>query len=74
MHNLACVLSSLNRLNEAEELSREALNFRKANLLPNHPDIGKSIYKLASVLQRLNRLKESEDFFREAVNFSKANL
>jgi hypothetical protein len=56
MNNLAIVLQSLNRLNEAEELFREALNFRKANLLPNHPDIGESMNNLAFVLECLNQL------------------
>jgi hypothetical protein len=59
MNNLADVLHSLNRLKEAEVLYQEALNFRKANLLPNHPDIGISMSNLAMVLQSLNRLKES---------------
>ncbi len=54
MNNLACVLESLNQLKESEVLFREALNFRKANLLPNHPDIGASMNNLASVLLSLN--------------------
>jgi tetratricopeptide (TPR) repeat protein len=41
---------SLNKLKEAEVLYREALNFFKANLLPNHPDIGTSMNDLAYVL------------------------
>ncbi len=50
MNDLAGVLSSLNQLKEAEVLYREALNFRKANLLPNHPHIGNSMNNLAGVL------------------------
>jgi hypothetical protein len=50
MNNLALVLQKLNRLKEAEELSREALNFSKVNLLPNHPNIGMFMNNLASVL------------------------
>jgi tetratricopeptide (TPR) repeat protein len=57
MNNLAGVLYSLNQLKEAEILYREALNFRKANLLPNHPDIGTSMNNLAVVLNDLNQLK-----------------
>ncbi len=57
MNNLAGVLLSLNRLEDSEELFREALNFNKANLLPNHPDIGISMNNLANVLQSLNRLE-----------------
>ena len=50
MNNLALVLFSLNRLKEAEEFFREALIYNKANLLPNHPDIGTSMNNLAFVL------------------------
>jgi hypothetical protein len=57
MNNLALVLKSQNRLKYSEELFRESLNFRKANLLSNHPDIGNSMNNLALVLQRLNRLE-----------------
>ncbi len=61
-------------MKEAEVLHREALNFRKANLLPNHPDIGTSMNNLARVLESLNQLKEAEVLYREALNFAKANL
>ncbi len=54
MTNLAIVLQDLNRKKEAEELLREALKFNKANLLPNHPDIGTSMTYLARVLHSLN--------------------
>jgi hypothetical protein len=64
MNNLARVLYRLNKLKEAEVLLREALNFRKDNLLPNHPDIGTSMNDLAVVLYSLNQLKESEILFR----------
>ncbi len=47
MNNLASVLESLNRLKYSEELYRESLDFRKANLLPNHPDIGINMSDLA---------------------------
>jgi hypothetical protein len=57
MNNLATVLFSLNRLNKSEELYREALNFNKANLLPNDPLIGTSMNNLACILHSLNRLK-----------------
>jgi hypothetical protein len=50
MNNLALILLKLNRLEEAEFYFREALNFRKANLLPKHPDIILSMNNLAAVL------------------------
>ena len=50
MNGLAEVLESLNQFKEAEVLFREALNFRRSNLLPNYPDIGTSMNNLASVL------------------------
>jgi tetratricopeptide (TPR) repeat protein len=57
MNDLVSVLCQLNKLKEAEELSREALNFNKANLQPNDPSIGESMNNLACVLKSLNRLK-----------------
>jgi tetratricopeptide (TPR) repeat protein len=69
MNNLADVLQSLNRLKEAEELYRKALNFRIENLLPNHPNIGNSLNNLAGVLKDLNQMKEAEELFRDALNF-----
>jgi hypothetical protein len=57
MNGLAGVLLSLNRLKNSEELYKEALNFRKSNLLPHDPRIGSSMYGLAFVLYSLNRLK-----------------
>jgi hypothetical protein len=57
MNGLAGVLYSLNRLKESEGLYRETLKFRKANLLPNHQDIGTSMNSLAEFLESLNRLK-----------------
>ncbi len=69
MNNLGYVFCKLNRLKEAEELFREALNLSKANLLPNHPVIGNCMCNLAVVLNKLNRLKESEELSREALNF-----
>jgi hypothetical protein len=74
MNNLAFVLRDVNRLKEAEVLFKEALDFRKANLMPNHPDIGTSMNNLARVLYDLNRWKEAEVLFRDALNFRKANL
>ncbi len=50
MNNLGVVLQDLNQLNEAEVLYRAALDFYKANLLPNHPEIGKSLNNLAVVV------------------------
>ncbi len=69
MNNLAHVLKSLNQLKESEVLYREALNFRKAKLLPNNPDIGDSMNNLASVLESLYQLNEAEVLYREALNF-----
>jgi hypothetical protein len=69
MNNLAEALCSLNRLNEAQDLYRDALEFRIINLSPDHPDIGTSMNNLAVLLFRLNRLKESEKLQREALHY-----
>ncbi len=55
MSNLAVVLKDQHRLKEAEELSREALNYWKANLLPNDSNIGISMKYLADIVNSQNR-------------------
>ncbi len=55
INNLAIDLDSLNRLDKADKLYREALNFNKTNLYPNDPTIGASINILTNVLISLNR-------------------
>ncbi len=72
MNDLALVLHNLNRLKQSEKLHREALIFRKANLLPNDFDISVSMNDLAGVLIKLNKLKQAEKLFREALNFQNA--
>ncbi len=57
MNNLATILYSLNQFKDSEELFRDAINFYKANLMPNDPKIGNSMNDLATVLYRLNRLE-----------------
>jgi tetratricopeptide (TPR) repeat protein len=74
MNNLADVLKRLNKLREAEALYRDALNFRKANLKPNHPDIRNSLNNVAIVLQSQNRLKEAEELFRELLDLQNEHL
>jgi hypothetical protein len=69
MNNLANVLRDLNRLKEAEELHRESLRIRRANLEPNHQFIRASANNLASVLQSLNQYDEAEKLYRENLNF-----
>jgi hypothetical protein len=50
INGLAEVYLSLNRMKKSEELFREAISFRKANLLSNDPVIGTSMNGLAKVL------------------------
>jgi hypothetical protein len=50
MNNLAYVLQSLNNYKDSAVLYRDALNFCKANLLPNNPLIGTTMDNLACSL------------------------
>jgi hypothetical protein len=50
MTNLATVLFKLNRMDEVEELLREAYNMNIEYLLPNNRSIGKSLNNLAGFL------------------------
>ena len=52
-------------MKQAQDLYREALKFRKSNLLPNHPDIGITMNNLASLLYGLNRMKEADALYKE---------
>jgi hypothetical protein len=55
MTNLATVLFKLNRMDEVEELLREAYNMNIEYLLPNNRSIGKSLNNLAGFLKSQNR-------------------
>ncbi len=74
MHYLVIILESLNRLDQADKLYREAINYNKINLQSNDPTIGESTNNLAKVLMSLNRYKEAYDINREAQNWIKVNL
>ncbi len=56
MKNLASILKILNLLKEKEINYQESINFCKANLFLNHPNIGASINNFASFLKSINRL------------------
>ncbi len=61
-------------MKQSEDLFRETLSFQKANLKPNHPDIGITMNNLAGVLQSQNQLNYSVELYKETLIFRKANL
>jgi len=69
---LGILLKSTNRLDEAEELYREALAVRRA-LAENDPaaykpDLAVTCNNLAILLKNTNRTEEAEAFYREALD------
>jgi tetratricopeptide (TPR) repeat protein len=77
LSNLALLLKTTNRLNEAEPLLRRALEIEEKNYGQNHPNIALSLNSLAQLLQATNRLSEAEPLSRRVVeiliNFSRIN-
>jgi serine/threonine protein kinase len=67
-------LRALSRFDQAEPVLRAALDLRRRELPPNHPDIATSLNQLASLLQERRELVESERLFREALAIRKASL
>jgi hypothetical protein len=55
MNNLACVLDSQGKYEEAETLHRQALELRTKALGTEHPDTLTSMYNLANTLNRQRR-------------------
>jgi Tetratricopeptide repeat len=58
LNDLAGLLSDTNRLAEAEQLMRRALEIDEASYAPSHPDLALRLYNLAGFLYRRNRFAE----------------
>ena len=63
MNNLASVLSSQSKYEEAEEIHGQALALRERVLGKEHPDTLTSVYCLVYLLHQKKRYKDAEVFY-----------
>ena len=65
MNNLANVLTSLGKYEEAEQIYRQTLQLMVKVLGKDHPDTLPSMNNLASVLNSLGKYEEAEQMHRQ---------
>lgn len=70
----ANVLVTLGKLEEAESLARESLEFRRQHLPPGHLLTGDSFQMLGRVMMAGGNASEAEKHFREALEIQQAAL
>jgi tetratricopeptide (TPR) repeat protein len=68
---LGNVYSDLAEYPDAVAMLRDALEFRRATLGAEHPDVARSINDLAQVYYRQGKFKDAETFHREALALRK---
>ena len=61
---LASVLESLDQYDEAEDLFREALRVKKAQLGGDHTSTGITMDRLALLLEKTEQFEEAEELYR----------
>jgi len=64
LNNLALLLKSTDRLEEAEALYRRALAIDEQNFGSDHPNVGSDLNNLAALLEATDRLDEAEQLMR----------
>ena len=64
INNLALILSSRGKYEEAEEIHRQILALNKRVLGKEYSNTLKSVYCLACVLSRQGKYKEDEEIYR----------
>ena len=67
LNNLALLLKTTNRLEEAEPLMRRALAIDEASFGPEHPEVAIDFNNLAQLLKATNRLAEAGPLSRQMV-------
>jgi len=73
-NNLARLLQAQGKLNEADLLTREALEVRRRTLGDTHRDTLSSVNNLGSLLLAQGKLSEAELLLREALEVSRRTL
>lgn len=72
LNTLGNVLWHENRLDEAAELHRQALEIRERILPPNHEDIAQSLHNLGALRYFANDLPEAERLYKQAIEIELA--
>jgi len=72
--SVVTLLSTNNRLAEAEPLMRRALMIDEASFGADHPDVASDLNNLALLLQDTRRLDAAEPLMRRAAEIFAANL
>ncbi|MFN9548392.1 MAG: tetratricopeptide repeat protein, partial [Cyanobacteriota bacterium] len=67
LNNLALLLHTTNRLEEAEPLMQRVVEIFQISYGPNHPKVAIGLNNLAQLLQATNRLEEAEPLMRQAL-------
>ena len=70
---LAHLLHITNRLEEAERLTRQALEVGKVTFGRQHPFVAAHLNNLAMLLAHANRIEEAESLMRQVLEIDKAN-
>jgi hypothetical protein len=73
LNNLAGLLTTTNRLAEAEPLMRRALAIDEASYGKDHPNVAIRLNNLAQLLKATNRLAEAEPLMRRALAIDEAS-
>lgn len=74
LNNHALNLQSAGRYDEAEPLSRDALNIRRTTLGEENPGYAQSLNNLAFLLRAKGRYDEAEPLYREALDIRRTTL
>jgi tetratricopeptide (TPR) repeat protein len=74
MNDLATVLTSQGRFDEAERHYREALEVFGRTLPKDHPKLGETLVNLGLLLDRQGRLEESEALTRQGLDLFRKSL
>ena len=73
VNNLATLLKTMGRLEEAEPLYRRVLELKEANIGTDHSSITTPVRNLATLLKALDRLEEAEPLYRRLLYLKEAN-
>jgi len=74
MQTIADVYRKLGLYDSAQELFEEALELRRRELPPDHPDLAESLNGLAAVFNHMARPEDAENLFEEALAIREKSL
>jgi len=74
MHTLADIYDEMGQYGEALPLAQSALAIREKELVPNHPDVGRSLSNLAHVYKNQGKLAEAETLYKRSLEINEKAL